>query len=200
MMIRVVVLDNTEDAEDARFTPLLIECVAELARVTVVRTRAQALRAIATCRPHGILLSGSHHTLSEKVPKDLLAANAALVHSGLPVLGICFGMQVMALLHGGHVQRLPRRITGVHSVHTRDSVLFDDGVAKTYHDHRDAVVHLPHGFVETARWQHHGSRRTIPMAMEHCTKPLYGVQFHPEVDRWFVRSVVCRFLSACCAA
>lgn len=192
----VLVLDNTRAEEGGYFTPRLIECISKAADVRVVRTRHEALRAARERRPDAIVLSGSQHTLSENIPKPVLAANAALMQLGIPVLGVCFGMQVMALVHGGSVQRLKRRCVGVHAVVTRASSLFDDDRFDTYHEHVDAVLELPHGFEETARLLETDGTRAI-VAFEHPSKRLFGVQFHPEADPELARRILARFLSEC---
>ena len=133
---------------------------------------------LAALRPAGIILSGG--------PKSVYAPGAPpvderLLGLGVPVLGICYGQQVMARALGGEVAR-----TGVGEfgrtalqVSAPDSVLFRNLPAEqaVWMSHNDAVVRPPEGFRTTA------STAASPVAgFEDRERALYGVQFHPEVS------------------
>jgi len=97
----------------------------------------------------------------------------------IPILGICLGMQVMGVVYGGKVE--PGTIGGYAEVQVE--VIKEDDILrglpktfKTWASHADQVVRLPQDFEALAR-----SNVCEIEAMKHQTRPLYGVQWHPEV-------------------
>ena len=130
---------------------------------------------IAALHPKGLVLSGGPASVYEP---GAPALNPALLELGVPVLGICYGMQSMAQVLGGEVARTGAAEFGktVLEVTGRDGLLRDVPLEQCWMSHRDAVVSVPAGFEATARTTH------APVAaMEDRVRRLYGVQFHPEV-------------------
>ena len=134
--------------------------------------------------PQGIILSGSHASTYED---HQLRAPAAVFALGVPVLGICYGMQTMAVQLGGKVEWSDTREIGYAEVRARGHTrLFDGiedfrtaeghGMLKVWMSHGDKVTELPAGFKLMA------STPSCPIAgMADEERRLYAVQFHPEV-------------------
>ncbi len=134
--------------------------------------------------PRGIILSGSHLSAHQEATET---APAVVFSLGVPVLGICYGMQTMAQQLGGRVEGGHTREFGYAEVrargHTRllrDLQDFQNagghGMLKVWMSHGDRVVQLPPGFALMA------STDSCPIAgMADEARGLYGVQFHPEV-------------------
>ena len=134
--------------------------------------------------PQGIILSGSHASTYED---HQLRAPAAVFELGVPVLGICYGMQTMAVQLGGKVEWSDTREFGYAEVRARGHTrLFDGiedfrtaeghGMLKVWMSHGDKVTELPAGFKLMA------STPSCPIAgMADEERRLYAVQFHPEV-------------------
>jgi GMP synthase (glutamine-hydrolysing) len=131
----------------------------------------------------GIILSGSHASVYEETTDK---APKAVFELGIPVLGICYGMQTMAHQLGGLVQSGHQREFGHADVqahgHTRllegiqDYVSEGQSMLQVWMSHGDKVTELPHGFTLMA------STESCPIAgMADETRDFYGVQFHPEV-------------------
>ena len=132
----------------------------------------------------GIILSGSHLSAYDE---DALKVPGAVFEQGVPVLGICYGMQAMAMHFGGDVTHAHHREFGYAEVRARGHTkLFDGiedfttpeghGMLKVWMSHGDQVTSLPTGFKLMA------STPSCPIAgMADETKQFYGVQFHPEV-------------------
>jgi GMP synthase (glutamine-hydrolysing) len=134
--------------------------------------------------PAGIILSGSHASTYED---HQLRAPQAVFDLGVPVLGICYGMQTMAVQLGGKVEWSDTREFGYAEVRARGHTrLFDGiedfrtaeghGMLKVWMSHGDKVTELPPGFKLMA------STPSCPIAgMADEARRLYAVQFHPEV-------------------
>ena len=154
-------------------------------------------------RLKGIILSGSHASVYEV---DDRAPDAAF-ELGLPVLGICYGMQTMAQQLGGQVQGSNTREFGYAEVRAHGhTALFDGiedfrsadghGMLKVWMSHGDKVTTLPEGFSIMA------STPSCPIAgMADEKRRFYGVQFHPEVTHTVQgRAMLERFVLDICAA
>lgn len=134
--------------------------------------------------PQGIILSGGPESVIDATPP---AAAKAVFELGVPVLGICYGMQTMAAQLGGIVENADHREFGYASVRARghtallkdieDSVTPEGfGLLDVWMSHGDHVIDMPPGFKLMA------STDNAPIAgMADETRRFYGVQFHPEV-------------------
>ncbi|USD65808.1 glutamine-hydrolyzing GMP synthase [Vibrio sp. SCSIO 43136] len=126
--------------------------------------------------PDGIILSGGPESVTEA---NSPRAPQYVFDSGVPVFGICYGMQTMAEQLGGKVSTSDEREFGYASVQVSgESALFKDLEASqdVWMSHGDKVVEIPSDFVKV------GETETCPYAaMANEEKKYYGVQFHPEV-------------------
>ena len=134
---------------------------------------------IAAFAPRGIILSGGPEST---VDADAPRAPQQVFDLNLPILGICYGMQTMAMQLGGRVEGGHNREFGQATVQfDRTSRLFqlDDLMGDSlsaWMSHGDRVTQLPEGFVAIARTDE------LPLAaMADAVRRYYGVQFHPEV-------------------
>lgn len=130
--------------------------------------------------PKAVILSGSP---SSCIEPDAPLPDPEVFHLGVPILGICYGMQAMAHMLGGKVEHSGKREYGFAQIEMKPrSGLFanirpePDGKLKVWMSHGDRVEELPHGFEVIAT-----SGNSPHAAMRHPRKKIYGVQFHPEV-------------------
>lgn len=130
--------------------------------------------AIAAFQPDGIILSGGgDSTLDKNSPR----APALVFELGVPVLGICYGMQTMAQQLGGSVRRGEKQEFGYARLEQRPSSLWGNlNLTDVWMSHGDQVSALPPGFNAIG-----SSDNTAIAAMAEENKRFYGVQFHPEV-------------------
>ncbi len=132
----------------------------------------------------GIILGGSHMSAYEETTDR---APAAVFEAGVPVLGICYGMQTMAQQLGGKVEPGAKREFGYAEVRARGHTKLlkdiadfttpeDHGMLRVWMSHGDKVTEMPAGFKLMA------STESCPVAgMADEERRFYGVQFHPEV-------------------
>lgn len=138
------------------------------------KTKAENLKQLKNLE--GVILSGgpdsAYETGAVTIDKEILKL-------GIPVLGICYGMQLMAKLLGGKVKAESNKEFGGVEARLRRGLLFQGlpGRQKVWMSHGDQVVGLPKGFKNIGR-----SRLTTHIAMEDKLKKIYGLQFHPEVE------------------
>jgi GMP synthase (glutamine-hydrolysing) len=130
---------------------------------------------IAKFAPNGVILSGGPESVVEA---DSPRAPGQAFALGVPVLGICYGMQTMAAQYGGTVEGGHAREYGHAAIATEACTLFEGTPARqnVWMSHGDRVTALPPGFMLAA------STESVPIAaMADETRRWYGIQFHPEV-------------------
>lgn len=127
----------------------------------------------------GLVVTGSRASVywDDEWIEPLIEYVAAAAADGVPILGVCYGHQVLAEALGGRVAGMDDFELGYTTVEQVDDDPLFDGIGETFRvfaSHGDTVVELPPGATLTARNEYgvHGFRR------EHC----FGVQFHPEYD------------------
>ena len=127
--------------------------------------------------PKGIIFTGGPASVYlDGAPK----IDAEIFNLNIPILGICYGMQLMTHILGGEVQRAEKREYGVINVNiNNESKLFAgfDNTNDFLMSHTDFVAKVPNGF------ENIGSTEHCPNAsMQNTEKNFYGIQFHPEVN------------------
>lgn len=131
---------------------------------------------IAALEPRGIILSGGPASVyGENAPQP----DPALFELGLPVLGICYGMQLMGHHLGGKVEFSARREYGSGILHVTDRGTLFHGFGEMvdiWNSHGDKLTKLPKGFRPIAH-----TDNSPYAAIEHPKKRFFGLQFHPEV-------------------
>ncbi len=161
----------------SQYTQLIARRVREAHVYCEIHPPSRSVEWIRQWRPKGIILSGGPNSVYDD---DVPTADPALLRSDIPVLGLCYGMQLVAHLAGGKVVRANRREYGRADVRVEGGRLFS-GFGRgeetpVWMSHGDHVDTPPPGFCVTA-----SSDNSPIAAFEHQTLPLFGVQFHPEV-------------------
>ena len=168
-MVKIIVINNY-----GQFCHLIHRAVRDLEQEVELMKNTSAIDEIMAKEPDGLILSGG--------PTLDRSGNCAgyVKELDLPILGICLGHQVMAQAYGGEVK------TGAAGGYAaiEIEIIEEDDILKglgqktnVWASHADEVRSLPPDFIRLAR-----SRICEIEAMKHKTKPLYGVQWHPEVS------------------
>ena len=137
----------------------------------------KALEKVKELKPEGIIFTGGPNSVYlENAPK----IEKEIYELGIPVLGLCYGMQIMAHTLGGKVVKGKEKEFGKTETKVdNSSKLFKDLEEDqiTWMSHIDQVVELPDGFEKIA-----GTKNTKIAAMANVERKLYGMQYHPEVN------------------
>ena len=172
---RILVLDF-----GSQYTQLIARRIREAQVYSQILPCTVPLATILAYRPQGIVLSGGPSSVYEKkapsVPKELF-------DQGIPILGICYGMQLVTHLSGGEVAKSKYREYG------RADLMIDDhsnlfkgigtnGTTVVWMSHGDRIERMPPGFRSIA---HTGNSPIAAMKRDDHKRRIYCLQFHPEV-------------------
>ena len=159
----------------AQYTQLIARRIREQNVFSVVLPCTASLDEVKSYAPVGIVLSGAPWSVYDK---DAPPADARVFELGVPVLGICYGLQFMVHTLGGKVRPADKREYG----HAEIDVVADSDLFRglpqrmpVWMSHGDEALELPPGFELTARSPH------AVAGIQNTAKKWYAVQFHPEV-------------------
>jgi GMP synthase (glutamine-hydrolysing) len=187
----IYLVDNTLDGQGAspRELRAVLGRMCEGVEILTEPYHSVSLKRVKSLNPSHIILSGQSHPW-DRYPAEALAGVFEVIRKApQPTLGVCGGHQQIALVFGAPVDLMERlepgegyegarRERGYFPVETSGTGIFKDlpGEITVWHSHFDEVKELPKGFRRTA-W----NESSAIQAMEHATRPLFGVQFHPEL-------------------
>lgn len=167
----VIVLDF-----GGQYNQLIARRVRECNVYCEVHPYTLSLEKIKEMQPRGIIFTGGPNSV---YGEDSPRYEKAILELGIPVLGICYGSQLMAYLMGGSVETAPVSEYGKTEVKVDNTSALFEGVSDTticWMSHTDYIANAPEGFKVTA------TTPVCPVAAMECSeKKLYAVQFHPEV-------------------
>ena len=169
---QIVILDF-----GSQYTQVIARRVRECKVYSTIARYDMPADELARLRPSGIILSGG--------PSSVYAADApmpdrGLFKLGIPILGICYGLQVLAQFLGGKVERGLKREYGKGTLTIRDSwcplLLGLPGTLQVWNSHGDKLTKLPKSFKSVAT-----TDNSDYAVIEDRARRFYGLQFHPEV-------------------
>lgn len=160
----------------SQYNQLIARRVREMGVYAEVVPYFEPLDKILAREPKGIILSGGPaSTYLEGSP----TLDKALYDTGIPILGICYGMQLTSRLLGGNVERADMQEFGKAEliIDDSESLLFSDVPNKNivWMSHGDHVTEIPHGFKQIAHTD------SCIAAISNEEKKIYGIQYHAEV-------------------
>src|SRR5260221_10137675 len=189
----VVVLDF-----GGQYTQLIARRIREQQVFSAILPCSSSVAELRSYEPAGIVLSGGPSSVYDK---DAPKCDPAVLAAGIPVLGICYGMQWIAKTLGGKVEPVERREYGraeFHALTEGPTGELLEGLPeklKIWNSHGDSVLAVPEGFRTT------GKTENAIAAMENTQKKIHAVQFHPEVNHTEQGTAILRnFLFQVCKA
>jgi GMP synthase (glutamine-hydrolysing) len=172
MPSRILIIDY-----GSQFTQLIARRVREARVYSEIHPPTRSLEWVREWNPTGIILSGGPNSVYDRgaptAPRELLHV--------APVLGVCYGMNLIAHLEGGRIEPADRREYGRAEIEVAEPDGLFAGFARgertpVWMSHGDQVAGLPPEFAAVAR-----TANSPIAAFRHRERPVYGVQFHPEV-------------------
>lgn len=159
----------------SQYNQLITRRIREMGVYSELHDHEISIEEIKKMNPKGIILSGGPNSVYEE---GSFTIDPAIFDLGVPVLGICYGMQLMTKLLGGTVERANEREYGKAVITAETHSLFNmlPEEQTVWMSHSDKVIDIPEGFRMIAN-----SPSCKYAAVENEERQLYGVQFHPEV-------------------
>jgi GMP synthase (glutamine-hydrolysing) len=156
----------------SQYTQLIARRVREADVYSEVVPFNVSVEAIQKQQPLGIILSGGPDSVYEK---GAPACDGRIYDLGIPVLGVCYGMQLLAKELGGKVIPGAEREYGSRTIQSTGPSRLLDGMKQVWMSHGDRILEPPPNFHVTAQSD------TAMAAMENPERKIFGIQFHPEV-------------------
>ena len=178
----ILIINNSGILKKAYSTPKLIDFFKiNKIKYKVISNRTQLNNVITKTRNQvkGIILSGSDLKYTEKMCTCRININLiALLEFNVPILGICFGFQTLGISFGGKISSLKEQIIHKQIIKFKKNELFRNmpNNSKFQQYHHDYLSDAPPVFKILAKCNN------IIQAIKHKDKPIYGVQFHPELS------------------
>ncbi|TDM13770.1 glutamine-hydrolyzing GMP synthase [Macrococcoides caseolyticum] len=159
----------------SQYNQLITRRIREMGVYSELHDHEISIEEIKKMNPKGIILSGGPNSVYEE---GSFTVDPEIFNLGVPVMGICYGMQLMTKLLGGSVERANEREYGKAVIKAKTHSLFTKLPEEqtVWMSHSDKVINLPEGFNVIAH-----SPSCKYAAIENPERNLYGVQFHPEV-------------------
>lgn len=178
-----------------QYNQLIVRRVRNLGVYAELVPNTITIEKIKSYDPIGIIFTGGPHSVykedSPKVDKEIF-------NLGVPIFGICYGMQLMSYMNGGSVVRCDIAEYGTKKIRYSDSVIFEgmDKESVCWMSHGDQVASVPEGYIVTA-----STDECKIAAYEYPAKKFYAVQAHPEVVHTINGNVILKnFLYKVCRA
>jgi GMP synthase (glutamine-hydrolysing) len=187
----IYLVDNTIDGEGVSPREIrdALERVRADAPIVMEHYKDVTLERVRELKPSHIILSGQSHPWSIYTPESLAGVFALIHEAEQPILGICGGHQQIALSYGSALGIMNRtapgegyegavKVRGFYDVETNGEDIFADMPRRVavWQSHYEEVKELPENFELTA-----SSETCRIEAMRHASRPLFSVQFHPEL-------------------
>jgi len=158
----------------SQYTQLIARRVRELNVYAEIIPYSTSIEEIKAKNPKAIILSGGPGSVH--ADENNFAPDSGVYDLDIPMLGICYGLQLIAQNFGGKVSRGDKREYGRADIETEDSLLFKDLQSRSvWMSHFDKVTDLPDGFNQIAK------TGSAIAGIADIERNVYGIQFHPEV-------------------
>jgi GMP synthase (glutamine-hydrolysing) len=169
---QIVILDF-----GSQYTQVIARRIRECGVYSTIVPFSLPAKQLARLNPRGLILSGGPNSVYDKKAPH---PDKGIFNLGVPVLGICYGVQLLAQFLGGKVEKGPKREYGKGTLTVLDPncPLFEGlpAALQVWNSHGDKLTRQPKGFATVAT-----TENSDYAAIEHRGKKFFGIQFHPEV-------------------
>lgn len=142
----------------------------------------------------GIIFSGSKLNLSEPIDFQVISNNISLMlRCGVPILGICFGFQIMCLSYGGKLEKMKSRVDGLEKVRVTNTSSLFNGLPSNFDVcsfHGDHITKVPKTFEIICK------TNEVIQGIQNISQKRYGLQFHPE-SKEYTHIILGNFIKIC---
>ena len=184
----ILLVDNTKNLKKAYMTPKIIEILKNQKIEYIIISKVEDLNNIILDKKEkikGIILSGGPLCLSEELTIKSINKNITILleFSNIPILGICFGFQIMAASYGGLIEPMNIPEEGIYKINIDNTNPIFKGLNSTinvFQSHKDKLVKLPLSFKVIAKSSISSNNQNIIQGIYSENLNRYGVQFHPE--------------------
>ncbi len=179
----------------SQYTQLIARRIREQGIYSIVKSYDTNIEEIKDLNPKGIILSGGPNSVNFK---QTLKPSKDIFSLEIPILGICYGMQILSKEFGGKVVESRKKEFGDSKFKIKkNSKIFENikiNIAhKVWMSHSDKVVNVPLNFTKIGE-----STNSSIAAFENKTKNIFGIQFHPEVTHTLIgKSILKNFIKIC---
>jgi GMP synthase (glutamine-hydrolysing) len=160
----------------SQYTQLIARRIRELEVYSEILPFNVGFETLSNQKPDGLILSGGPSSIYEENAPKL---DHRIFDLDIPILGICYGLQLIADYHGGKVQRSEKREYGkanLDIIVKKDIFKNIENSTTVWMSHGDSIIDLPYNFDVIGN-----TSNSCYAAIRHRTKNIYGIQFHPEV-------------------
>ena len=177
----ILIIDNTLNLDKAYMTPIIISIIKNYNTKYVIISKQEQLNDLNLADIKGIILSGGSYCLSNDIFFNNIRLNIVVINllNDIPILGICFGFQLICSIYGSDVYRFDKHVNTNKLINLDSKIdLIGDKNKKVnaYFSHIDYINNAPYNFDYT-------KYDNIIIAIKHKYKPIYGFQFHPEGNK-----------------
>ena len=178
----ILIIDNTKNLKKAYMTPKLLTLLDDLdVNYNLISKREEVNNIINKFKDKikGAILTGGPLCLSEELTIDSINKNITILLElhNIPILGICFGFQIMSVSYGGQIESMCKEECGISNVNIIKRSILLKGLKDNFdvfQSHKDKVVDIPSSFDII------GMNNNIIQIIENKKDKRWGVQFHPE--------------------
>lgn len=178
-----LLINNSNNIDTAKMTPLIIEYFRKRNIELLIISSNDEL--IVSDKIKGIILGGGPVRLTNKIKLNefITNINAIIQFPNTPILGICFGYQIISISYGGKIMKLSKKKKGINeeiTISSKDSILYkniDSKLLEVYQYHNDYIDKVPNLFTITSV-----DIENRPQSIENLKLLRFGTQYHPEAS------------------
>jgi len=195
----ILIINNNNNIDKAIMTPKITNYLKSKSIPFIIESSIEKIKDIIKIKKKsiiGIILSGSSYCLSKQIDMSDINKNLVVLLNfpDIPILGICFGFQIMTVAYGGKIKQMEKKELGIRNININgNSRLFEnlDKNLNVYVSHNDCLEKLPLNFEILIK-----DKYNVVQCIHNKKLLRWGVQFHPEALE-NTRQILLNFYNIC---